>query len=156
VDEQPEIQKPLGGVHREVTEGNRTAKGGFLRDTMKTWGVFGGPAWKPPKNWKKEIEAPQSLREIRDRAVRRDLERVVSRKVEGLWVAGAGDLDRDALDELLVSDGYEWAKEDIVATGAVTYLVETYVRSDADSAVREEIKEIVLEDADLFDMLKDA
>jgi hypothetical protein len=122
------VRKPLGGVHREVTEGNRSERGGHRRASVESWGVVPDPPFNLPNAWKAQIEKPETLDEIRNRSVRRRYERIVSRKLNGKWVVGASNLSRREVDEFMENDGYEWIDQELFDEGRVPYLVEYYER----------------------------
>jgi hypothetical protein len=115
-------------VHREVTEGNRSPRGGHKKTVTESWGIIPDPPYNLPNEWKAKIEQPETLNQIRNRKVRRKVERIVSRKVAGKWLVGASNLSRREVDEFMESDGYTWIDEEKIETGEVPYMVEYYER----------------------------
>ncbi|AQX81536.1 hypothetical protein BWO91_17600 [Plantibacter flavus] len=99
-----------------------------MRDTV-AWGVIHDLPFQLPKSWSKQLPMQESLRDIRHRLGQEEEERIVSRKVEGIWRVGALDLDRDEVHDLLEEHGYTHQNELLMNEGHERYLVEFYQRS---------------------------
>ena len=62
-----------------------------------------------------------SLREVAATELADD-ERIISRLVNGSWLTGASDLDRSAVVEFLMSNGFEMYDEDRIEKSEVIWI----------------------------------
>ena len=98
---------PLGGIHRDVIEATPHRK-----ENLARWGMA---STHRNSGWKSRAIAPCSATQIWERHVHSEIETIVSREVNGAYLTGSSDLDRDEVVAILTAQDYEQISDLILA-----------------------------------------